>query len=182
MGVFEISLKNCKCFAYFYIHFLCTCNLANYLTFTNAFYITVFYTVIIKVILARVFIVLTAVFLNMFIKLSYMRHIFQLSFVLVFCVFFWFLVLGYYSIVFAYFMFGCFLFLVFALLLCVFVNVLHVFCLLTIFNNYNSSASSTFFHIHDNVDKNFLKTLWLLFSALFLAVWKFGSIKVVTYR
>ena len=156
MGFFEISLKSCKCFAYFYIHFLCTCNLANYITFTNAFYITVFYTVIIKVILTRVFIVLTAVFLNVFTRLSYMRHIFQLSFVLVFCVFFFrILLLGYYSIVFAYFMFDCFLFLVFALLLCVCVNVLHVFCLRTIFDNYNSSASSTFFHIHANVTKTF---------------------------
>ena len=81
--------------------------------------------------------------------------------------------------------------LVFALLLCVFVNVLHVSYLFADFNDYHSSSGSiSFFHIHANIDKDVnclqsksnasSKILWLLFSAsfLFLKIWfsKSGNI------
>ena len=90
-------------------------------------------------------------------------------------------------------MFGCFFFLIFALLLCLCVNVLHVFYLFTNFNDYNSSTGSTFFHIYANIDKdaNYLqsnnntssKNLWLLFSnsLLFLKVW-FSKSGNITFR
>ena len=91
-------------------------------------------------------------------------------------------------------MFDCLFLLVFALLLCVFVNVLHVSYLSANFNDYDSSSGSTsFFHIHANIEKdnNCLqsnnnassKNLWLLFSALFLflKIWfsKSGNIRFV---
>ena len=90
-------------------------------------------------------------------------------------------------------MFGCLFFLVFALLLCVCVNVLYVFYLFDNFNDYKSSTGSTFLHIHANLDKdtNCLqsnnnassKNLWLLFSVsfLFLKVW-FNKIGSITLR
>ena len=92
-----------------------------------------------------------------------------------------------------YFMFGCFFFLVFALLLCLCVNILHVFCLFTNSNDYNSSTGSTFFHIHANIDKDAncyqsnnntsSKNHWLLFSAsfLFLKIW-FNKSGNITFR
>ena len=91
-------------------------------------------------------------------------------------------------------MFGCLFSLVFALLLCVFVNVLHVSYLFASFNDYDASSGSiSFFHIHTNIDKdvNYLqsnnnsssKNLWLLFSAsfLFLKIW-FGKSGNITLR
>ena len=151
----------------------------------NAFCITLFFTVIITMILALVFIVFTAMFLNMFIKLFYIIRIFT-HFSITICISFLCIIFR----IFYYFMFGCLFFLVFALLLCVCFNVLHVFYLFTNFNDYNSSTGSTSFHIHANIDKdaNCLqsnnntssKNLWLLFSAsfLFLKVWlnKSGNI------
>ena len=88
-------------------------------------------------------------------------------------------------------MFGCLSLLVFALLLCVFVNGLHVSYLFANFNDYDSSSGCiSFFHIYANIDKdlNCLQSnnnassqiLWLLFSAsfLFLKIWfsKSGNI------
>ena len=57
--------------------------------------------------------------------------------------------------IFYYFMFGCLFSLVFALLLCVFVNVLHISYLFASFNDYDASLGSiSFFHIHTNIDKD----------------------------
>ena len=76
-------------------------------------------------------------------------------------------------------MFGCLFF---------FLNVLHVSCLYTNFNDYNSSPGSVFVHVYVNINKDDLinlmhnclessdntssKDLWLLFlaSILFLKV------------
>ena len=88
-------------------------------------------------------------------------------------------------------MFSCLFLLVFALLLCVFLNALHVSYLFTNFNDYDSSSGSIFFsHIHANIDKDVnclqsknnasSKNFWLLFSASFsfLKIWfsKSGNI------
>ena len=81
--------------------------------------------------------------------------------------------------IFYYFMFDCLFSLVFALLLCVFVNVLHVSYSFASFNDYDASSGSiSIFHIHTNIDKDVnclqsnnnasSKNLWLLFSASFL--------------
>ena len=93
-------------------------------------------------------------------------------------------------------MFGCLFSLAFALLLCAFVNVLHVSYLFASFNNYDASSGSiSFFHIHTNIDKDVnclqsnnnasSKNLWLLFSAsfVFLKVWfsKSGNITLRLY-
>ena len=93
-------------------------------------------------------------------------------------------------------MFGCLFSLVFALLLCVFVNVLHVSYLFASFNDYDASSRSiSFFHIHTNIDKDVnclqsnnnasSKNLWLIFSAsfLFLKIWfsKSGNISLRLY-
>ena len=93
-------------------------------------------------------------------------------------------------------MFGSLFSLVFALLLCVFVNVLHVSYLFASFNDYDASSGSiSFFHIHTNIEKdvNCLQSnnndssnnLWLLFSALFLflKIWlsKSGNIMLRPY-
>ena len=152
----------------------------------NAFCITAFFTVIIIMILALVFIVFTALFVNIFIKLSYIIGIFT-HFSISICINFLCIVFR----IFYYFMFGCLFLLVFALLLCVFVNVLHVSYLFTNFNDYDSSSGSIFFsHIHANIDKDVnclqsknnasSKNLWLLFSASFsfLKIWfsKSGNI------
>ena len=104
----------------------------------NAFCITVLFTVIIIMILALVFIAFTALFVNIFIKLSYIIEIFT-HFLISICIIFLYIVFRIF-----YFMFGCLFLLVFALLLCVFVNVLHVY-LFTNFNNYDSSSGSIFF-------------------------------------
>ena len=105
--------------------------------------------------------------LNMFIKLFYFIRIFMLySFII--CISFVRIIFR----IFYYFMFGCLFFLVFALLLCVCVNGLHVFYLFTKFTFFY------FFHIHANTDKDAncfqsnynssSKNLWLLFSVSFL--------------
>ena len=88
-------------------------------------------------------------------------------------------------------MFGCLFLRVFILLLCFFLNVLHVSYLFTNFNGYDSPSGSIFvFHIHVNIEKDvnclqshnsaFSKNLWLLFSAsfIFLKIWfsKSGNI------
>ena len=93
-------------------------------------------------------------------------------------------------------MFGSLFSLVFALLLCVFVNVLHVSYLFASFNDYDASSGSiSFFHIHTNIEKdvNCLQSNnndssnnhWLLFSAsfLFLKIWlsKSGNITLRPY-
>ena len=70
------------------------------------------------------------------------------------------------------------------LLLYVFVNILHVFCLFfTNSSNYNLSSGSVFFRVHTDIDKDAdclqsnnndsLNDLWLLFPTLFffLKVW-----------
>ena len=152
----------------------------------NAFCITVFFTVIIIMILALVFIVFTALFVNIFMKLSYIIGIFSDSSISI-CISFLRIIFR----IFYYFMFGCLFLLVFALLLCAFVNVLYISYLVTNFNDYDSSSGSTFhFHFHANIDKdvNFpqsnnnasSKNLWLPFSAsfLFLKIWfsKSGNI------
>ena len=81
--------------------------------------------------------------LNMFIKLFYFIRIFMLySFII--CISFVRIIFR----IFYYFMFGCLFFLVFALLLCVCVNGLHVFYLFTKFTFFY------FFHIHANTDKD----------------------------
>ena len=108
----------------------------------NAFCITVFFTVIIIMILALVFIVFTALFVNVFIKLSYIIGIFT-HFSISICINFLRIVLR----IFYYFMFGCLFLLVFAWLLCVFVNVSHVSYLFTDLNDYDSSSGSIFFSI-----------------------------------
>ena len=88
-------------------------------------------------------------------------------------------------------MFGCFFFLVFALFLCLCVNVLYVFYLFTDFNDYNSSIGLLFF-IFVLVLKKMLITfkvivtpLQKIFGYFFqprFCFWKFGSIKAVTQR
>ena len=100
----------------------------------NAFCITVFFTVIITMILALVFIVFTALFVNIFIKLSYIIGIFS-DFSISICISFLFIIFR----IFYYFMFGCLFLLVFALLLCAFVNILYISYLVTNFNDYDSS-------------------------------------------
>ena len=128
---------------------------------------------IITLTLALLFIVITVLFLKMFIKLFYIIEIFK-HFSVSICI-------NFLRIIFRnfyYLIFGCLFCLVFTLLFCNFVNVLHVFYLFTNFNDYNSSAGSTSFHIHANIDKDAnclqinnntsLKNLWLLFSASFL--------------
>ena len=101
----------------------------------NSFCITVLFTVIIIMILALVFIVFTALFVNIFIKLSYIIGIWT-HFSISICINFLRIVFR----IFNYFMFGCLFLLVFALLLCVFVNVLHVSYLFTNFIDYDSSS------------------------------------------
>ena len=91
-------------------------------------------------ILALVFIVFTALFVNIFIKLSYIIGIFT-HFSISICINFLCIVFR----IFYYFMFGCLFLLVFALLLCVFVNVLHVSYLFANFNDYVSSSGSICF-------------------------------------
>ena len=93
-------------------------------------------------------------------------------------------------------MFGCLFSLAFALLFCVFVNVLRVSYLVASFNDYDASSGSiSFFHTHTNIDKDVnclqsnnnasSRNLWLLFSAsfLFLKIWfsKSGNITVRLY-
>ena len=126
-------------------------------------------------ILAQVFIVFTSLFLNMFIKLSCIIGIFT-HFSIMMCINFLHIIFR----IFYYFMFDCLFFLVFALLLCVFVNVLHVFIFLI--NNRKLiiilQQVLLFFNIHANIDQNAncfqsnsnssSKNLWLLFSAPFL--------------
>ena len=89
-----------------------------------------------------------------------------------------------------YFMFGWGFFSYFALLLCLCVNVLHVFYLFTNLRIIIHQHVLLFFHIHANIDKdaNYFqsndntssKNLWLIFSASFsfLNVWfnKSGNI------
>ena len=128
-------------------------------------------------VLALVFTVFTILILNMFIK-----HIIQLSCVLVFCLLFLgFVIISCLAEVF---------FLIFALLLCLCVNVLHVFYLFTNLRIIIHQHVLLFFHIHANIDKdaNYFqsndntssKNLWLIFSASFsfLNVWfnKSGNI------
>ena len=152
----------------------------------NALCITVFFMVIIIMILPLLFIVSTALFVNIFIKLSYIIGIFT-HFSISICIIFLRIAFK----IFYYFLFGCFFLLVFALPLCVFVNVLHVSYLFDNFNDYDSSSGSvSFFHIHANIDKDVnclqsnnnssSKNLWLLFTAsfLFLKIWfsKSGNI------
>ena len=116
----------------------------------NSFYITVFFTVIIIMILAVVFIVFTALFVNIFIKLSYIIGIFT-HFSISICINFLRIVFR----IFYYFMFACLFLLVFALLLCVFVNDLHVSYLFANFNDFDSSSGSiSFSDIHANIDKD----------------------------
>ena len=92
----------------------------------NAFCITVFFTAIIIIILALVFIVFTVLFVNIFIKLSYIIGIFT-HFSINICINFLCIVFR----IFYYFMFGCLFLLGFALLLCVFVNFyMFLICLL----------------------------------------------------
>ena len=86
----------------------------------NAFCITVFFTVIIMI-LALVFIVCTVLFVNIFVKLSYIVGTFT-HFSNSICVNFLRIVFRF----FYYFMFGSLFLLVFRLFLSVFVNVLHV--------------------------------------------------------
>ena len=152
----------------------------------DAFCITVIFMVFITMILALVFIVFKAPFLNMFIKLFYITGTF-IHFSIIICINF---LLDIFRGFFCYFMFGSLFFLVFALLFYVFVNVLLVFNLFTNFKDYNSSSGSTVFHFHVNFDKDatYLQTNnnassknpWLLFSAwsLFWKVWfnKSGNI------
>ena len=124
-------------------------------------------------ILALAFIVSTALFVNIFIKLSYIIGIFT-HFLISICISFLRIVFR----IFYYFVFGCLFSLVFTLLLCAFVNVLHVSYLFTNFNDYDSSSGSFFLHIHANIDKDVgcpqsnndasSKNLWLPFSASFL--------------
>ena len=98
--------------------------------------------------------------------------------------------------IFYLFLFGCLFSLVFALLLCVFVSVLHVSYLFASFNDYDASSGSiSFFHIHTNIGKDVnclqsnnnvsSRNLWLLFSAssLFLNIWfsKSGNITLRLY-
>ena len=134
-------------------------------------------------ILALVFVVFTALLLNMFIKLFYIWGIFiysQLSFVF-FCVLF----LGFFII--SYLL--VFFFLVFALLLCLCVNVLHVLYLFTNFKDYNSSAGSTFFIFLPILTKTLialkvitpLQKIFGSASFLFLKVW-FNKSGNITFR
>ena len=115
--------------------------------------------------------IFTVLFANIFIKLFYIIGIFThfsisicINFLCVFRIFY-------------YFMFGCLFSLVFALLLCVFVNILHVSYLFASFNDYDASLDSiSFFHIHINIDKDVnclqsnnnasSKNLWLIFFSL----------------
>ena len=112
-------------------------------------------------ILALVFIVFTALFVNIFIKLSYIIGIFT-HFSISICISFLRIVFR----IFYYFMFGCLFLLVFALLLCAIqANIdKDVNCLQS-----NNNASS--------------KNLWLLFSAsfLFLKIW-FSKSDNITLR
>ena len=105
----------------------------------NAFCITVLFMVIIIMILALVFMVFTALFVTIFIKLSYIIEIFTHSSISI-CINFLHIVFRIF-----YLMFGSLFFLVFTLLLCVFVNVLHVSYLFTNFNDYDSLSGSIFF-------------------------------------
>ena len=91
----------------------------------------------------------------MFIKLFYITGTFT-HFSIIICINFLRVIFR----IFCYFMFAGLFFLVFALLFCVFVSVLHVFYLFTNFNDYNSSSGFTFFHIHANIDKesNYLQS------------------------
>ena len=91
-------------------------------------------------ILALAFIVSTALFVNIFIKLSYIIGIFT-HFSISICISFLRIVFR----IFYYFVFGCLFSLVFTLLLCAFVNVLHVSYLFTNFSDYDSSSGSFFF-------------------------------------
>ena len=85
----------------------------------------------------------TALFVNIFIKLLYIIGIFT-HFSISICINFLCNVFR----IFYYFMFGCLFSLVFALLLCVFVNVLHVSYLFASFNDYDASSGFiSFFHI-----------------------------------
>ena len=76
--------------------------------------------------------------------------------------------------IFCFFMLGFFfMFLLFALIMGVFVNFLHIAYLLTSFNNCNSSQCSAFVHLHVNIgevpncpqgnNNSYSKDLWLLF-------------------
>ena len=141
-------------------------------------YYCIFMAIIIMI-LALAFIVFTELFVNVFIKLSYIKEIFT-HFSISICINLLCIVFR----IFYYFMFGCLFWLVFTLLLCVFINVLDVSYLFADFNDYDSSSGSiSFFHIHAKIDKDVnclqsnnnatAKNLWLLFSAsfLFLKIW-----------
>ena len=134
--------------------------------------------------------IFTVLFVNIFIKLFYIIGIFT-HFSISICINFPCKVFR----IFYYFMFGCLFSLVYALLLSVFVNVLHVY-LFASFNDYDASSGSiSFFHIHTSIDKDVdclqsnnnssSKNLWLLFSAsfLFLKIWfsKSGNITLRLY-
>ena len=86
---------------------------------------------IITLTLALLFIVITVLFLKMFLKLFYIIEIFT-HFSVSIC------------INFLRIMFGCLFCLVFTLLFYNFVNVLHVFYLFINFNDYNSSSGCVF--------------------------------------
>ena len=88
----------------------------------NAFCINSFFTVIVAMILALVFIVFTALFLNMFVKLYYIIGIFT-HFSVINCISFLRIIFRN----FFHFMFGCLFFLVFASLSCVCVNLFKCF-------------------------------------------------------
>ena len=52
-------------------------------------------------------------------------------------------------------MFSCLFYLVILLILCAFVNTLHISCLFfTSFNGFNPSSGSVFFHVHVNIDND----------------------------
>ena len=125
-----------------------------------------------------VFIVFRALFFKMFIKLTCNIRIF-IHFSIIICV----NVFSLTSRICFSFMFRYLLFLLSPLLLCVFVNALHVSHLFTNFNDYNSSLVYIFVHVHVNIDKDATcfqsnnndtdsKDLWSLFlaSLLFLNV------------
>ena len=95
----------------------------------NSFCITLFFTMIITMTLAPVFIVFTALFLNMFVKLSYNMGIFT-HFSIIICIRYLCIIFR----IFYHFMFGCLLF--FLSLHCSFVFVLVFYMFFYLFTNF----------------------------------------------
>ena len=114
---FKISFKNWKCFAYFHIHFLCTCNLAIWCIL----HYCIFLRWLLQCFSTNFYSFYNTVF-NMFTKHFYIIGIYS-HFSIIICINFLCIVFR----AFYYFMFGCLFFLAFALLLCVFANVFHAF-------------------------------------------------------